>query len=77
MAEVNSYGISQCYFPHDSWAGAMKACKDWGYQLPNAYELNSLAKDIFKLVELKVPKTIIARQYNTSTANLHRFLKSV
>ncbi len=29
-----------------------------------------------KLVELKVPKTIIARQYNTSTANLHRFLKN-
>ena len=31
--------------------------------------------EILKLVELKVPKTIIARQYNTSTANLHRFLK--
>lgn len=29
-----------------------------------------------KLVELKVPKTIIARQYNTSTANLHRFLRT-
>ncbi len=49
-AEVNSYGISQCYYPHDSWAGAMKACKDWGYQLPNAYELNSLAKDILGTV---------------------------
>ena len=30
--------------------------------------------DILKLVSLKVPKTIIARQYNTTTANLYGFL---
>lgn len=39
-------------------------------------KLDENKEEILKLVELKVPKTIIARQYNTSTANLHRFLKS-
>ncbi len=38
-------------------------------------KLDENKEEILKLVELKVPKTIIARQYNTSTANLHRFLK--
>lgn len=38
-------------------------------------KLDEIREEILKLVELKVPKTIIARQYNTSTANLHRFLK--
>lgn len=40
-------------------------------------KLDANKEEILKLVELKVPKTIIARQYNTSTANLHRFLNSV
>lgn len=39
-------------------------------------KLDEHAEEILKLVDLKVPKTIIARQYNTSVANLHRFLKS-
>jgi len=38
-------------------------------------KLDENKDEILKLVDLKVPKTIIARQYNTSTANLHRFLK--
>ena len=32
--------------------------------------------DILKLVELKVPKTIIAKQYNTSVPNLYNFLSN-
>lgn len=39
-------------------------------------KLDENKDEILKLVDLKVPKTIIARQYNTSTANLHRFLKT-
>lgn len=39
-------------------------------------KLDENKEEILKLVELKVPKTIIARQYNTSTANLHRFLRT-
>lgn len=39
-------------------------------------KLDENKEEILKLVELKVPKTIIARQYNTSVANLHRFLKA-
>lgn len=40
-------------------------------------KLDEHQEEIMKLVELKVPKTIIARQYGTSVANLHRFLKTV
>ncbi len=40
-------------------------------------KLDDNKEEILKLVELKVPKTIIARQYNTSTANLHGFLKNI
>ena len=39
-------------------------------------KLDENREEILKLVDLKVPKTIIARQYNTSTANLHRFFCS-
>lgn len=38
-------------------------------------KLDEYQEEIMKLVELKVPKTIIARQYGTSVVNLHRFLK--
>lgn len=39
-------------------------------------KLDEHLEEILKLVDLQVPKTIIARQYNTSVANLHRFLKA-
>lgn len=38
-------------------------------------KLDENKDEIIQLVELKVPKTIIAKRYNTSVANLHRFLK--
>lgn len=37
-------------------------------------KLDEYKEDILKLVELKVPKTIIAKQYNTSVVNLYGFL---
>ena len=37
-------------------------------------KLDKYKDEILKLVELKVPKTIIAKQYNTSAANLYGFL---
>lgn len=37
-------------------------------------KLDKYKEEILKLVELKVPKTIIARQFNTSAANLYGFL---
>lgn len=40
-------------------------------------KLDEHIEEILKLVDLHAPKTIIARQYDTSVANLHRFLKSV
>ena len=38
-------------------------------------KLDEHKEDILKLVSLKVPKSIIARQYNTSVGNLYNFLK--
>ena len=40
-------------------------------------KLDEHKADILKLVELKVPKTIIAKQYNTTTANLYGFLRQI
>ena len=37
-------------------------------------KLDEYKDDILKLIELKVPKTIIAKQYNTSVVNLYVFL---
>lgn len=37
-------------------------------------KLDEHKEDILKLIALKVPKTIIAKQYNTSVANLYGFL---
>lgn len=39
-------------------------------------KLDEHKDDILKLLELRVPKTIIAKQYKTSVVNLHNFLKS-
>lgn len=40
-------------------------------------KLDDYREDILKLIDLKVPKTAIAKQYNTTTANLYGFLKSI
>ncbi len=39
-------------------------------------KLDEYRDEIFKLLELKVPKTIIAKQYNTTTANLYGFINN-
>ncbi|MBD5401292.1 recombinase family protein [bacterium] len=59
---------------------ALQAKKSSGIKLgrPKGKGKSKLDKhknDIYKLIDLKVPKTVIARQYSTSVANLHRFLK--
>ena len=40
-------------------------------------KLDEHKEDILKLIALKVPKTIIAKQYNTSVVNLYVFLKAI
>lgn len=40
-------GIRTCYNHYDYWAGAMNQCNAWGYKLPNARELASLAADVY------------------------------
>ncbi len=37
-------------------------------------KLDEHREDIMKLIELKVPKTMIAKQYNTSVGNLYNFI---
>lgn len=40
-------------------------------------KLDVYREDILKLLALKVPKTVIAKQYNTTVANLYGFLKHI
>lgn len=40
-------------------------------------KLDEHKEDILKLIELKVPKTMIAKQYNCSVPNLYNFLKNI
>ena len=59
---------------------ALQAKKATGVRLgrPKGKGKSKLDKnrdEILKLVELKVPKTIIARQYSTTVVNLSRYLK--
>lgn len=59
---------------------ALQAKKATGTKLgrPKGRGKSKLDKDreeILKLIELKVPKTIIAKQYSTTVANLSRYLK--
>ena len=39
-------------------------------------KLDNYKEDILKLISLKVPKTVIARQYNTTIPNLYNFLRN-
>ena len=59
---------------------ALQAKKATGTKLgrPKGRGKSKLDKDreeILKLIRLKVPKTIIAKQYSTTVANLSRYLK--
>ncbi len=40
-------------------------------------KLDEHKEDIMRLIELKVPKTIIAKQYNTSVGNLYNFISKL
>ena len=40
-------------------------------------KLDEHTEDIMRLLALKVPKTLIAKQYNTSVGNLYNFLTHI
>ena len=40
-------------------------------------KLDPHKEDMMKLLDLRVPKTMIAKQYNTSVGNLYNFLKKL
>lgn len=40
-------------------------------------KLDEHREDIMRLIELKVPKTLIAKQYNTSVGNLYNFINKL
>ncbi len=43
----SKYGINECYYDPDYWAGAMKTCKDSGGRLPTNAELTSIATALY------------------------------
>lgn len=61
---------------------AMQAKKAQGLKLgrpkgKGKSKLDEYKDEILKLVELHVPKTVIARQYSTTTTNLYKFLINI
>ena len=46
-AQKGELGINECYYDHDYWAGAVKACADQGKRLPTDSELLALANDLY------------------------------
>ncbi len=59
---------------------ALQAKKQQGIKLgrpkgKGKSKLDEYKEEILKLVELKVPKTIIAKRYNTTIPNLYNYLK--
>ena len=46
-AQKNDLGINGCYYDHDYWAGAVKACKDKGKKLPSQSDLVEIAKVLY------------------------------
>lgn len=61
---------------------AMQAKKAQGLKLgrpkgKGKSKLDNYKDEILKLVELHVPKTVIARQYSTTTTNLYKFLINI
>ena len=60
---------------------ALQAKKQQGIKLgrpkgKGKSKLDEYKEEILRLVELKVPKTIIAKQYDTTVVNLYNFLKN-
>ena len=60
---------------------ALQAKKQQGIKLgrpkgKGKSKLDEYKEEILRLVELKVPKTIIAKQYNTTIPNLYGFLRN-
>ena len=61
---------------------ALQAKKQQGIKLgrpkgKGKSKLDEYKEEILRLVELKVPKTIIAKQYDTTVVNLYNYLKKV
>ena len=45
--QKDNLGIKDCYYEHDDWAGAVKACKDQGKKLPTMAQLAELASKMY------------------------------
>ena len=61
---------------------ALQVKKEKGVKLGRPHgkgksKLDEYKVDILKLIELRVPKTIIAKQYQTTTTNLYKYLKLI
>ena len=69
--QKDKLGIRECYLDEDYWAGAVKACKDQGKQLPTAAQLAELASQLYvgnPSIGAKENKRGIQFDSNSSTA---------
>ena len=61
------YGITQCYYETDYWAGAMKKCHDIGMHLPSLQTLANIAGAVYGRTDIG-PKTSIMRDDYSNTS---------
>ena len=69
--QKDKLGIRACYLDADYWAGAVKACKDQGKQLPTAAQLAELASQLYvgnPTIGAKEYKDHLQFDSNSSTA---------
>ena len=70
-AQKSTLGINGCYYDNDYWAGAVKACKVQGKNLPTGAQLAELASQLYvgnPSIGAKESKNNIQFDSNSSTA---------
>ena len=67
-AQKNDLGINGCYYDNDYWAGAVKACKDQGKQLPSHSDLDEIAKALYPNQTINSNGCTSNLTYTTGTA---------
>ena len=67
-AQKNDLGINGCYNDNDYWAGAVKACKDQGKQLPSHSDLAEIAKALYQTQAINSNGGTWNLTYTTGTA---------
>ena len=67
------YGITNCYYEDDSWAGAMKKCHDIGMHLPDMQTLANIAGAVYGRTDIGPRTSILRDDYSTVYGPTHKY----